>query len=147
MNKTWFTSDERLRSCHPSTILISSVFMKVSDFFSPLYQLPFLIPWGLPRFLGNCPSGQEPSIFPHDAKIAGCYLLFGYLECNQTHVAQCTLVIKQLWLLPSSIFPVSWQLLSNPPYWQPVCETPMVSGKWQFSGWPNNGEYVVNVIP
>lgn len=41
-------------------------------FFSSSYQLPFLIPWGLPRFLGNCPTGQEPSIFPHDAKIAGC---------------------------------------------------------------------------
>lgn len=80
---------------------------------SPPYQLPFLIPWGLPRFFCNCPSGQEPSILPHDAKIAGCYLLLGYLECSQTHVTQLTLVIKELWWVPSSVFPVPWQLLSN----------------------------------
>lgn len=141
MNRTWFTSDGRLRLCHPSTILISSVFMKVSDFFffSSSYQLPFLIPWGLPRFLGNCPSGQEPSIFPHHAKIAGCYLPFSYLECNRTYVAPLILVIKYLWRVPFSGFPGPWWLLSNPPYGTPERETALVSEKWQFVGGPRRG--------
>lgn len=76
-------------------------------FFSCWYQLPFLIPRGLPRFLGNCPSGQEPSIFPHDAKIAGCYLLFGYLEPNQTrgaaHFGHELSPVGAFFRLPSSL--------------------------------------------
>lgn len=88
--------------------------MKVSDASFPPYPLPFLIPRGLAEALiGNCPAGQEPNVFLHDAKIAQCYLLFGYLEGSQTHVGQLIRVIKHLWQALFSIFPAPWGLLSN----------------------------------
>lgn len=62
MNKTWFTSDGRLRSCHPSATLISSPYMKVSERNSPLQLLSYVLPDLMFIFLEIMHQTLTPSV-------------------------------------------------------------------------------------
>lgn len=68
MNKIWFTSDGRLRSCHPSATLISSPYMKVSERDSPLQPLSYFLADLIFMFLEIVPQTLTHGIIQRDQR-------------------------------------------------------------------------------
>lgn len=108
-------------------------------FFSPPYQLPFLIPWGLPRFLGKLPFWAGAKYFSSWCKNRRVLSLI-WLPWRQPDTRKAAQFGHKISL--TGVFsrvPNSLEVAKQPAYWKPVCETAVVSEKWQFVGWPSNG--------